>query len=580
MEYLALLENPIIRSEILNKKSKFIIVSYFWGKDNKNKNSVKNLTYGEQVERLIGQCRKLNINYSIAEYPVFAKKGLYQIALGLKGHFIAKMMDNYPSYNVIFIDSDLQILHYPHLFEMEADCFFLNWNMYSTRCFNPYQLELPGGVLGFGNTYGARSLLKILIDYMIDHLSLAEDKSFSGIITRHFMNTYLRCVWIPLNYMYMFDKHTYDPSIGKYTKIVSLEKELKGEIYTPNDIVMIHEDFETGALEDVFLQKVGKKSRYPPRLDTQLGEKLRCIEVKYKNYINFGLDKHQYTNFSKDFKENEKDGLYVNKILKPIKLDKRVLKLIQDKKTLKYLQSTTLPFIIVTCINKHTDKTDIDNLKSTCDSYKIPLLILDESDHVAFNKASVFYTLFSKINKSLVYLDPRFDIKHFPKLFTVKNMDFMTINLNNTTTHLNEKLCSDIRILKTHDDTIYYFANNPLVMDFLKIWNEYNYKKYIQNNFQHKSLEYAFNISLSINKMRCYWLSKDYILGPVLSFPKDQLKLKNEYPNKKTKTLTKKLRQCGIKPKLDFGNPLPTHYHGSVNGAIYHNKYGHLFLEF
>ena len=106
MEYLALLENPIIRSEILNKKSRFIIVSYFWGKDNKNKNSVKNLTYGEQVERLIGQCRKLNINYSIAEYPVFAKKGLYQIALGLKGHFIAKMMDNYPSYNVIFIDSN------------------------------------------------------------------------------------------------------------------------------------------------------------------------------------------------------------------------------------------------------------------------------------------------------------------------------------------------------------------------------------------------------------------------------------------------------------------------------------------
>jgi hypothetical protein len=574
MEYLALLENPIIQSEILNKKSRFIIVSYFWGRDNKNKNSVKNLTYGQQVDRLISQCRNLKINYSIAEYPVFAKKGLYQIALGLKGHFIAKMMDKYPSYNVIFIDSDLQILHYPHLFEMEADCFFLNWNMYSTRCFNPYQLELPGGVLGFGNTHGARVLLKILIDYMINHLSLAEDKSFSGIVTRHFMNTYLRCVWIPLNYMYMFDKHEYDPSIGKYTKIVSLDKELKGEIYTPDDIVMIHEDFETGALDDVFLQKVGKKSRYPPKLDTQLGEKLRCIEVEYRNYINFGLNKNQYMNFIKDFKENERDDLYINKILKPIKINQRISKLMNSKKMSNYLKSSTLPFIIVTCIKNH----DITNLKSICESYKIPLIVLDENKKL-LNKASVFYTILSKIDKSLVYLDPRFDIKHFPKLFTVKNMDFMTINLNNTTTHLNEKLCSDIRILKTHDDTIYYFANNDLVMEFLKIWNEYNCKMCIQNHFQHKSLEYAFNISLSINKMRCYWLPKDYILGPVLSFPKNQLKKKNEYPNKKFRTLTKKLRQCGLKPKLDYGEPLPTHYHGSINGAIYHNKYGHLFLE-
>ena len=43
---------------------------------------------------------------------------------------------------------------------------------------------------------------------------------------------------------------------------------------------------------------------------------------------------------------------------------------------------------------------------------------------------------------------------------------------------------------------------------------------------------------------------------------------------------TKSIQQCSIKPSLDDGSPRPTHYYGSNNGSIYHNKYGKLFLEF
>ena len=155
-------------------------------------------------------------------------------------------------------------------------------------------------------------------------------------------------------------------------------------------------------------------------------------------------------------------------------------------------------------------------------------------------------------------------------------MDFMTINLDNTNVKHNP-LCSDMRILKTLNDNLYFFAYNSVVLDFLKIWTEYN----TSLKYQHKHLEYAFNISLAINKMRCSWFPREYVLGPVLKYGPIGSFFNNKYPsdNKKIKSLTRSLQQCGIKPALPDGEPLPTHHRGSVHGSIYHNRYGKLFLE-
>ena len=125
---------------------------------------------------------------------------------------------------------------------------------------------------------------------------------------------------------------------------------------------------------------------------------------------------------------------------------------------------------------------------------------------------------------------------------------------------------------------MYFFAYNSVVLDFMSIWLENN--KYMK--YQHKSLEYAFNISLSINKLRCYWLPRDYVLGPILKYSSKTAFFKNIYSEKdlKIRKLTRSLRQCGIKPALKDGDVLKTHHYGSMNGSIYHNRYGKLFLEF
>lgn len=559
------LKNGIAKTKILNPNSRFIICSYFWGKNNVNKNSIKGMTYGQQSDRLIENCEKLKLNYNIVEYPVFAEKKLYQLALGLKGEFIMKCLKEFPKYNVIFLDADLQILQYPHLFEIDADCFFLNWNEYDFNCYNPYQLELPGGILGFGNTNNGRTLLSLLNKHMLKHLHLAEDKSFSGIITRHFMNTYLRCVWIPYNYMYMFQNHKYDPKIGKYTKIVDLKQDLVDEDYRVKDIVIIHEDFETGALEDVFKQRVGK-NRFPSNLYKQLGEKLRCQKITYRNYVNFNLTPEQLQHYKVDYKEKQNENIYINTKLKKIKDIK-----LPFVKHIDLENNISQP-IIVSLVDRNTPLETISQFRKSCKNFNFNYIIFETQQNIS--KPDFFYKIMEKYKHSICYIDIHYHIKKNPVLLNTKNMDFMTINLNNT--HIVNRLCSDIRILKTLNDNLYYFAYNNVTMQFLQIWSEFN--KNLTN--QHKNLEYAFNISLAINKMRCFWLPKQYIIGPVLHYDKKYISsfFNNVYDNDEVRQLTDSLAQCGIKPPLRDGDPTSEHYRGSKYGTIYHNRYGKLFL--
>lgn len=560
------LKNGIVKSKILNPDSRFIICSYFWGRNNINKNSIKGMTYGQQSDRLIENCKKLNLNYNIVEYPVFAEKKLYQLALGLKGEFIMKCLKEFPKYNVIFLDADLQILQYPHLFEIDADCFFLNWNEYDFDCYNPYQIELPGGILGFANTNNARTLLSILNNHMLHHLELAEDKSFSGIITRHFMNTYLRCVWLPSNYMYMFEHHKYDPTIGKYTKIVNLKEELQNENYREKDIVIIHEDFETGALDDVFKQRVGKKNRFPTNLYKQLGEKLRCEKIQYRNYVDFNLNSKQLQHYKVDYNEKHKEHVYKNTKLKKIKnINLPPVKHIN-------LENNSSQYIIISLVDRHTSIETITQFRNSCKDFNLNYIIFESQHNIS--KPDFFHKIMEKYKLPICYVDIHYHIKKNPKILATKNIDFMTINLNNT--HINSRICSDIRILKTLNDNLYYFAYNNVSMQFLQIWSEFN--KNLKN--QHKNLEYAFNISLAINKMRCYWLPKEYVIGPVLHYDKNHIFsfFNNKYFNGEFKKLTDSLSQCGLKPPLKDGDPLPQHHRGSRQGSIYHNRYGKLFL--
>lgn len=158
--------NKKIYSEILNEMSKFILAGYFWGANRVNENSIYKLTYQQQVDRLISHCHKYKTNYYFVYYPIFEMKKMYIEALSLKSQFILNTLEEFPHLKVINIDTDFSLQAYPHIFDVDADCFFINW-YFKNNCDNPYQLELPGGVLGFANTHNAKTTLNILNNYIL-----------------------------------------------------------------------------------------------------------------------------------------------------------------------------------------------------------------------------------------------------------------------------------------------------------------------------------------------------------------------------------------------------------------------------
>jgi len=573
------IDNGIVQSQIINKNSKFIICGYWWGRGNTNKNSVRKFTYEQQVDRLIKQCKQHNINYYFVEYPVFAQKGMYQTAISLKVQFILNTLNIFPNHTIINIDTDLSIQQYPHLFDIDADCFFINWNTADTSCFNPYQIVLPGAIMGFGNSYSTKTMLKIFNKELLTHSHLAEDKLFSGFFTRNFLNTYLRCVWLPYNYMYMYENHQYTPLVG-YTKIVNLNQELKHHsIYKPSDIIITHEDFETGALDDVFAERI-TKNRFPPRHYSQMGSKLRCLKVKFNNYLNYGLTKQQCKHLVKDTRDLISEKAIANKLITFIskkELKQNQLSIFDHHKEIKYEG----PLLITLCKDPNNIAI-INTFKKSCNTFKLNYIIFFTDNPTKISHPQLIYNVILKYKRNVVYIDILTQIKKSPKLFHVKNMDFMTINLNNTS--LREDKCSDIRILKTLNDKLYFFANNNISLDFLSIWNSFNKL----GHYQHKYLEYAFNKSMSINKLRCYWFPTNYINKSILHYPHTYIKNHNYYNNtypdkysdKRIYYFTKNIQQCGTKPPLHNDNPLPTHFHGSPHGTTFHNIYGKLLLEF
>ena len=573
MDSIKYFKNGVIESEILNPNSRFILISYYWGLGKINKNSVHKLTYDQQVERIIKNCQKHKVNYYFMRCPDFEKIP-YQIALGYKPDFIEYCFDLFPKYNCIFIDSDLQLLQYPALFEIDADCWFINWNEEDYNCYNPLQIELPGGIMGFGNNHVGRTLIKILKQQF--NKKYAEDKSFSGIFTRNFLNIYCRCIWLPITYLYMFDSHTYIPGKG-YTKIVTLEEDLKksGSAYKTTDIVFMHEDFETGALEDVYQEKVGK-NRYPPKLNKQMGEKLRCFEVKFINYINFGINNVQSNQLLVDAKQKQKEDIIKIKYIPKISAFP-----FNNPLDIKFqTQNNKSYFTIISLIDNNVSTEQITHFINQCNHFKFNFIIYTTDDIHKINKPIMFYNILQDLQKPILYLDIHYIIKKYPILFNITNMDFMTINLNN---QFGLSKCYDDRILKPLNDNIFYFNYNKFTLDFLLIWADQNKSSFIKNHVQHRSLEYAFNISNALNRLRCYWLPKDYIYGNILTFDKTNKHkfLKLSYKDTpKVKSITYSLQQCGLKPaRNEEGDATYKHYYGSKGRMSYH-KYSQLFLEF
>lgn len=170
---------------IINKNSNFVVITYWWGRGNKNKNTqrpcpedfcegdiitTKPKTYNKMIDEWKSSCRSAKCNYMAIEYPEYVQKGMYQKAINFKPTFILRALEVCYPRAVLYIDGDMHIKKYPHIFDFEnVDYMAQGWNSDpryrmiwsdNATCYFPYVFETSGGIMYFNNTSQSKMLLK------------------------------------------------------------------------------------------------------------------------------------------------------------------------------------------------------------------------------------------------------------------------------------------------------------------------------------------------------------------------------------------------------------------------------------
>jgi hypothetical protein len=186
-EFFARATSHKLKPHIINEDSGFVVVTYWWGRGNLNKNTqrpcpedrdelmeeegikdymlkdlkkrkpdatVSDLDPVEVLEELkavakiykikwkdpmkfeemIGEwedaCRKHKCNFLAEEYPEFAVKGGYQHAINFKPYFIELALNACYPRGVLYIDGDMKVKLYPAIFDMKGvDYMARGWNV-------------------------------------------------------------------------------------------------------------------------------------------------------------------------------------------------------------------------------------------------------------------------------------------------------------------------------------------------------------------------------------------------------------------------------------------------------------------
>lgn len=234
----SIIESKLLTPVIINPDSKFVIITYWWGRGNLNVNMQKpcrdELITGQElikqpikfelmIDMWIDSCRRMNCNYLVQEYPEFAVPGGYQMAINAKPLFIKKALESCGDKSVVYIDGDMTVNNYPHIFDMEnIDYMARGWNIdpranihYLSKtiplCFDPFIFETSGGIMFFGNTINGHKLLNMWskISSLNMNKGKADDRIISLIISSKKLYIGMNILQLPIEFLWLTD--LYEP---------------------------------------------------------------------------------------------------------------------------------------------------------------------------------------------------------------------------------------------------------------------------------------------------------------------------------------------------------------------------------
>lgn len=285
-----------LKPTIVDSKSNFVVITYWWGRGNLNKNTqrpcpedvvpgreleVPPITYEKMIDNWEKACSKHGCNYLAEEYPEFAVKGGYQHAINFKPHFIELALQACYPRGVLYIDGDMKIKVYPGVCDTKnVDYMARGWNVDSrpaldrkkpTYCFDPYVFEMSGGTMFFGNTQHGRELLKFWQSETKKFPGKADDRILSMTLAKYSLLTPLTSIQLPIEYLWL------DLDYDRFLK--------KGRDYKEDRVAISHPECLTS--EDRATEEGASSDRYPARYDKYTSDFLYCDWEEIYEYIHF-----------------------------------------------------------------------------------------------------------------------------------------------------------------------------------------------------------------------------------------------------------------------------------------------------
>jgi hypothetical protein len=229
--------NPILPSDIHltpGCKASYVVVTYWWGCGNFNKNtqfpcpedlglndkpSQPAILFENMIKRFGETCVKAGCHYIAKEYPQFAVPGGYQKAINAKPYFIREALNAVRAQGlkgVLYIDGDMDMKTCPLIFELsDIDVALRGWNMdprssskaFNTNkiCFDQSVIETSGGTMYFSTTYASYYLLNAWIQRCNDKgtAGKADDRILSELIYANKYHLSMNIIQLPIEYLWL-----------------------------------------------------------------------------------------------------------------------------------------------------------------------------------------------------------------------------------------------------------------------------------------------------------------------------------------------------------------------------------------
>lgn len=172
--------------------------------------------FPEMIAEWDEKCRRANVNY-VALNTEFPRED-YQNAINGKPLFIRKILDAVAPRGVLYIDGDMWVHKYPHIFDIpNVDFMARGWNIdprtkpqaLKKPFYDPYTFETSGGTMYFANTQRARELLDKWSRESAkpEQAGKADDRILSQVFTTHSYIVGTNIINLPVEYLWLTDMY-------------------------------------------------------------------------------------------------------------------------------------------------------------------------------------------------------------------------------------------------------------------------------------------------------------------------------------------------------------------------------------